>query len=314
MWILFSVLSMGALTLAEIVGKKAVSTDKTAPLKMKILVMIINMILGLLLYLFGFGESGIAPWILLLKHPMVLAATCCSVVSNYLYLYSLRYIGMTLMAAISSLCGVFIFIGLMIIHTISGEFNSVREMLNPSRFIFIGILLVFTFLLPNVEATGEKRIVRSDVKTERLFIFAGFLFSLAAVILDAGDSLITDFMLDADKIGAADCIITIFFSYIFILPVFCIILYYKNKGTESTDKIINRYSIRYAVYFDLSILFWILTVAIDAVRSEIMFLTYPVISIIGAKVILKEKYTWRQSACVWIIVVAAVAFCITDYQ
>jgi len=312
MWILYSVLSMGTLAFSEIVGKKAISTDKTAPLKMKIPVMGTNVIIGFLLYLLGFGESGLAPWSLLIKHPFVLVAACCSILSGYLYLYSLRYIGMTLMEAISSLSGVFIFIGLLIIHTISGEFNSLSELLKPERVVLISILLVNTFLLPNIEAM-KKRKEGLDIKIERRSILFGLCFSLVAVILDACDSLFSDFMIDADKIGSVDFLITIFFSYIVILPVFCIILHNKSKGTESTNKVINRYSVRYLIYFDLSIIFWILSISVDAVYSEIMFLTYPVISIIGAKTILKEKYTWRQNVCIWIIVLAAIAFCITDY-
>lgn len=312
MWIVFSILCMIMLTITEIVGKKAVSTDDLAPLKLRIMVMAISGVLGLAFYVFGLGESGLAPWILFVKHPVVLAAVVCTVLTDFFYIFSLKYIGMAIMEAISSLEGIFIFTGITLVNLASGGLSAISDMFMPERLVLIIIIMIFTILLPNIELLTKEKAIKNDRQNNN-HIAVGVLIALLAAILSSGDSLITDTLLDSGEFGVVDMTMTAYFSQLLLLPVFCFTLYKKSKQSRISVKIVNRYSVVYTIFYVGAIFIGLLAASIDAVRSEVLYLTYPVISILGAKIILKEKYTWRQNLCIWVITIAAMLFCVIDY-
>jgi len=78
-------------------------------------------------------------------------------------------------------------------------------------------------------------------------------------------------------------------------------------------RLFDRSSAIYGALFAVQAFLGVLAASFDAVRSEIMYLAYPAISIIGARLVLKEKYTLRQNVCIWLLVLSAVAFCVIDY-
>jgi len=314
MWLLFSMLCMILLMGADIIGKKAIVADELAALKLRILTMIIAVITGLLIYAFGLGESGLAPWTLALKYPLILVSICFLVFSEFLYMFSLKQIGMSIMEAISGFEGIGIFLGMIVLNLISGKLPAVKEMLIPSRLFIICIILIFTILLPNVEKTDDKNsVVPVNRNKEKRTFLIGILIALSAVILSSSDSLINDAVLGTGSVGAVDYIMTGYFLSIVPLPIFCIVLNKKSKHKKSSNKIINRHSVLYAVFRMAQAFFGLYAIALDAVRSEIIYLTYPVIAIIGAKIFLKEKYTWKQNLCIWVITISAIAFCVIDY-
>ena len=314
MWILFSMLCMVTMTLADIIGKKAVIEDELAPIKLRIMGIAVSFVLGMMMYFLHLGESGLAPWTLIANYPVILAVICCTVFSDFLYIFSLKYVGMTIMEAISSLEGIVIFVGMIIINSFSGRLGAIREMLTPARLIFILLILICTILLPNTELLANRNtVIDNGQKKGRKLIVFGILISLSAAILSCGDSLIMDTLLDADVVGTVDVTMAAFFSQIFLLPVFYFLLTQKSRQNKASRKVISRYSVAYALLGVVHMFMGTISISFDAVRSEIMFLTYPVISIFGAKIILKEKYTWRQSIFIWIITLAAICFCAIDY-
>jgi len=304
---------MVVLTAADIVGKKAVESDALAPLKLRISVMTVSSVLGLLMYFLGLGESGLAPWMLLFEHPMIIVAVICIVLSEFLYVFSLHYVGMAIMEAISSLEGIVISLGLVVINLIFGKLNAVQDMLIPARLILICLIILFAVFLPNINtmANRKKGILAETAKEKRRTVI-GVMIVLLAVVLGCGDSLIGDTLLDSGVIGAVDMTMTVYFCMLVPLPFFCFALHRKSKTEKLPFRIVNRYSILYSILFVTQIFMGILAVSFDAVRSEIMYLAYPVMAILGARIVLKEKYSARQSVCIWMITISAILFCVID--
>lgn len=314
MWIVFAVLCMVVLTAADIIANKAVSSDELAPIKLRISVMGLAFIMGILIYLLKLGESGIAPWMLIVKYPLIVVAVACMVLSELIYLISLSFVSMSIMEAISSFEGIVIFAGMIMINMKSGRLEAINEMFAPARLILICIILAFTILLPNIELiVNKKKELQANIIKERYIIAIGILIALAAVLLGASDSLLMDAILDEGKIGVIDFMMSCCFASIIPLPLFMLLFCKKRKTAQIPSKAVDGYSVKYGILYVVQSYLGVTAVSIDAVRSEILFFSFPVIAIIGAKLFLKEKYTWRQNLCIWVITIAAILFCVIDY-
>jgi len=314
MWIVFSMLCMVLLTVADIIGKKAVGEDESAPLKLQISVLATLFTVGLLMYAFGLGESGMAPWVIACQHPIILVAICCLAFSDYLYLFCMRFVGMSVMEAIGGLSGIFIFSALFVYNAVTGKLDTVKEMYFPARLILICIIMVFAFLLPNIDNLKTKKTeITPEQKSKRKATVIGVLIALAATLITSGDDLISSIVLGTETVGYVDYMMTGYFLSVVPMSVLIIALLKKRKKQKVTSRSINKYSVLYVVLTLAQMSCGLFASSSDAVRTEIMYLTYPVISIIGARIILKEKYSIKQTACIWIVTLASAAFCIIDY-
>ena len=308
---------MLAMAAADLISKKIIGSDDLVPIKLRIIVLAVSFVLGLLMYIFGIGESGIAPWTLLIKHPILLADACCIVLSEFFYMFCLRYIGMSIMEAISSLESIVIFIGLIIINLVTGRLGAIKDMLMPSRLVFVLIILIATTLLPNIESfASRKSAINDEEKRKKTYTLLGILLALLAVLFACGDTLIADTLLDSGEIKALDMTMTVFFFQIFMVPFFCFAWLKMDKEIMTSFKTVNWYYVAYVILYVVNIclgILGILAIAYDAVRSQVMFMTFPVIAILGARIVLKEKYSWGECICIWVITLAAIGFCMIDY-
>jgi len=314
MWILFSILCMAVLTAADLLGKKTVDSDELAPVMLRVSAMAVSLVFGGLIFVSGSGESGLPPWTLLYAHPLILASVCCTAASDFLYLRSLRHVGMSVMEAVSSLEGIAVFTGFLIIHFLTGGFQAVREMLEPARFLLICVVLVFTVLLTNTGPAADRTKAGPAGKNrEKQRSVVGILLAVLAVLFGSADSLIGDSLLDTGEIGAFDLVMTLCFSFLLPLMFFTGSLILNNRKKKTVSRRTVRLSVLYAVLFVTQLFLGVLALSIDAVRTEILFLSYPVISILGAKLVLKEQYSRRQTVCIWVITIASAVFCLIDY-
>lgn len=232
----------------------------------------------------------------------------------FLFLLSMRYVGLTVDEAVSGAFGVFYFVGLLLVHLVSGRLAAVRDMLHPLRLIPILLVLVFTVLLPNIEviAHREDPNLREMAKSERRRTVLGLLILLAALALDSVDSLVTTLVCDETDIGTVDYIMTSFFSASIALVPFAVYYRVKNRRWFIPFRRGSRRAVRYAAPAMLSSVLYMAASSFDAVRTGILFLAYPIVPILGAKLFLKEKYTRRQNFCIWTVTLAAIAFCAVD--
>jgi len=157
MWLFFSIIDLLAFASTDLLGKKKIdSGDAAVPAEMLISTYTLVFGVGIILSALGLGESGLSPWEILWAHPLVVVNVCCFFMYWLLYLYSLRYIGVTLTSAVSSTNVILYFAGLCLIHVFSGKLTKINDILRPERLIPVLFVLFFVFLLPNVELLSRK--------------------------------------------------------------------------------------------------------------------------------------------------------------
>lgn len=316
MWLLFSVLSLCAYTVADLSGKKCVDKgNKYTPIEMMISLGIVLFGIGAAMYLFRLGESGETPWGIISRCPLLLVNLLSGVLYLVLFSLSMRFVGLSVIEAVSGASGVFYFVGLFLTNAVTGKLLSVHEMLHPLRLIPIILVLLFTALLPNVQAIGTKtpRSAAMTAMPTRRNAVIGLAVLLLAIGFDALDSIVTAYVSEEKCIGLMDYIIASFTSS--AVPALLLFLFLRIKtGKWFIPFSTNRKAFAgYAVFSALAILLFMISSSCDATRTGILFISYPIISILGAKLFLKEKYTVMQNICIWFIALASIAFCISDY-
>jgi len=316
MWILFSLLSLVAFAAADLLGKKKIDLGReTASLELMVSYEAVAVLFSLLIWGLELGESGQSPWRLVLNDPLITAAVLCSLIYWLLFLVSMRYAGLSVEEAVSGAYGVYYFTGLLAVNLITGKLSAVHDMLHLIRLIPIILVIAFTFLLPNIEVIAQKCAgeLFTKAKTDRRRLFIGLIILLAAVAFDSADTLISTVVFEESDIGAVDY--TMASAMLNVLPMMILSVYLKVKNGKWYHPFADggKYVIGYAVFMLLSIVLYMLSASLDAVRTGIIFIVYPIVPIVGAKIFLKEKYTWKQNLCIWVITIASIVFCASDY-
>jgi len=315
MWLAVAVFSLLAYSMADIAGKgKIDNSDELGPIELLVTINSVIFVFSIILFAFGLGESGQTPWQIILTHPLIAVNQFCYVLYWLFYLLSMRFIGLSVVESFSGSTGVLFFVGLVIVNLISGKLITVRDMFHPGRLVPVILVLIFAFLLPNIEIiankNGEELLIKA--KTERKKTLVGLIFLFTALILDSCDSLITTVIMDEGDIGTVDYMMSSSFVAIISVIILVGFLWIKKHKLYIPFKNNGRYSYFYSFASLLSSILYTVASSLDAVRTGIIFIAYPIIPIIGAKIFLKEKYSWRQNLCIWMITFAAIAFCVSD--
>jgi len=316
MWLIFAVLSFLLYSITDIFGKKSVDEgDVYTPLELIVTVSMLSFIISIALYGFGFGESGMTPWQLLRLHPLILANLLCVCLYWIFFLLSMKFIRLSISEAVSSSFGIFYFVGLILINLCLGKLPTVHEILHPLRLIPILLVLSFIVLYPSEKLSKRINTLTDDTgcKIKRSRYIVGISILLFSMLMDSLDSLIITWIFGEGTIGFFDYIMTMYFFLIYPATVLFIFLRIKRKKWFIPLK---RSSVSYAGYAVSSLLssqLFMVASHYDAVRTGILFIIYPILPIIGAKILLKEKFTHWQNLCIWIITLSAIAFCVSDY-
>lgn len=316
MWLLFTIMSLMQYAAADIIGKKGVSEgDAFSPIELCVSCSALSVVVAIILYVFRLGESGLTPWKLLQLNPAIFINLSCFLLHWLLYLLSMKYIKLSIAEAVGATGSVFYFVGLILTNLLFGRLANVRAMLHPLRLFPIIIVIVFLCIYPYVDIIGKeqaKTAIRNIRKNNRSYrLGLGLLF--AALIVDVIDSLLTALIIDNGTIGIIDYTMTTYFCTASFVLVVLLFLRIKNKEWYIPFKNNTRYAIGYSVCALTASQLFVIASFKDAVRTGILFLIFPILPIIGAKVYLKEKNTLRQNICIWVITLFAIAFCISDY-
>ena len=314
MWMLFAISSMVPYAMEELIGKKVVR-DNIAIGSWLVFsaTSIFTLAVGCVLWILGIGESGQSPVFILFDNPLILLNSVCTRLAILLVFVAFKYIGVSIEAAISGISSAVLFLGFVGINIFTGKMEAVKELFLPGRLIPIVVIIVLIFLLSKTDEVA----VGTALKNKKTGVMlTGILLVLMACIFDASDSLIFAYCISEKAIGEIDYYMAASLPNIFYGTFACIMAAVTQKKAGHTHQF-SRKNIPLLILvgvFDIcSTLTYIIGSGYDAVKLAMLYIVYPIVPIIGARIFLKERYTVKQYFCIFGIAIASIVFCLMDY-
>ena len=315
MWIILAISSMILCAAGTLLGNKIVRNNTLiGPSMVYFATSFFCFFSAVGLWLMGFGESGASPVFILFEHPLIILSTASTFLSTLLGLIAFRFIGVSIETVISGFSSIFLFLGLVSINVFTGKLESVKEILVPGRLIPIILIIVCSFLLSKTDKAVADESERSKNKFNA--ILTGILIGLVACVFDASDSLIVSYCVGDNQVGSIDYYITTSFLDI-LFGIGCFVIgIIQLKKTHISHKDLYKMIPSMIILGILSIgcmLTYFIGSGYDAVKVAMLYIAYPIVPLIGARIFLKERYTAKQYFCIFGIAIASIVFCLMDY-
>ena len=314
MWMILAILSMVLCATGEMLSKKIVQEDTAiGPSMAYFATSLFGFLSAIIMWIIGIGESGASPVGILIENPLIILSTASTFLSSLLGLVALRYIGVSVGASFSGVSSIFLFLGFVGINFFTGKLESVKDILAPTRLIPIILIIVFIFLLSKTDVAVDET-EKNKKKTGAML--TGVLLLLVACAFDASDSLIVSYCVGDNQVGSIDYYIaTSFMDILFGVGCFVMAII-KLKNTHILYKELYRKAPSMVILGILSIscmLTYFIGSSYDAVKVAMLYIAYPIVPLIGARIFLKERYSAKQYSCIFGIAIASIVFCLMDY-
>lgn len=315
MWIIFAIISMVLYALEELVGKRVVRENTTSgPWMVYSMAALFTFFSAVIMWILGMGESGQSPICILAENPLILLNSISTCLASLLVFVAFKYIGVSIEASISGISSIFLFLGLVSINVFSGKLEAVKELFYPGRLIPITAIIILIILLSKTDDVAVDVALKN--KKKRTAMLTGIMFVLLACIFDASDSLIFAYCISEKPIGEIDYYMAVNLPNLFYGLFSCIMAVVLSKKANYKFQF-TRKSVLLLVLigvFDISCLVtYVIGSGYDAVKFAMLYIAYPIVPLIGARILLKERYNAKQYFCIFGIAIASIVFCIMDY-
>lgn len=315
MWMIFAISSMVFYAMEEVVGKRIVRENTTSGSWMVYsMASLFTFSSAVVMWILGMGESGQAPIYILMENPLILLNSISTCLASLLVFVAFKYIGVSIEASISGISSIFLFLGLVSINVFTGKLEAVKELFSPGRLIPIIVIIILIFLLSKTDEIAVDEAIKN--KKKRTAMLTGILIVLVACIFDASDSLIFAYCISEKPIGEIDYYMAVNLPNLFYGLFSCIMAVVLSKKANYKFQF-TRKSVLLLVLigvFDISCLItYVIGSGYDAVKFAMLYIAYPIVPLIGARIFLKERYTAKQYICIFGIAIASIVFCLMDY-
>ena len=200
---------------------------------------------------------------------------------------------------------------LILAYLLLGRVDSVPELLTPLKtagilVILIGVISLSMIRNKAVRNSEEENGQRSFWKWHGL---GTLIFPVMYAVIDGLETIVTGICLDSTygfAMPEGDCVIIVGMEYaIFALGCWCYI-YWKEKKIynpllrENTPRTLG------ALTDNIGIVFYSYAMAINSVSTDPLLALYPVLVMIGGRVIMKEKISAAQYICLLGIIAGSI--------
>ena len=315
MWMIFAFSSMVLYAMEELVGKRVVRENTTSGSWMVYsMAALFTFSSAVIMWILGMGESGQSPICILMENPLILLNSICTCLASLLVFVAFKYIGVSIEASISGISSIFLFLGLVSINVFTGKLEAVKELFYPGRLIPIIAIIILIILLSKTDDVAVDVALKN--KKKRTAMLTGILIVLLACLFDASDSLIFAYCISEKPIGEIDYYMAVNLPNLFYGLFSCIMAVVLSKKANYKFQFTRKSVLPLVLIgvFDISCLItYVIGSGYDAVKFAMLYIAYPIVPLIGARIFLKERYTTRQYFCIFSIAIASIIFCLMDY-
>ena len=309
MAIVFTLLSMLMVCGEDLYEKKAVSFRLEGALKTLVWYGIFNAVVLCALLLFGLDETSLMPHELILNKPVVLLNPICSYTCLFFALAAYKYVGVSVRNTFANVDGLFYILFLVIYHVLTGKAAFAVRLFTPTMLIGLILIVGVTIIYPSLKGHPEEQQSQQASKpagSGKTALKIGIALAIVSALFDGADSfvgsvLIGDNVVDSMEFIAANALVQV------IISVFVwIFLWIKYKKIYNPFRKTEKYRFVSQAFSAAGDLFYVFALSRDALLGVVLWNAFPVLDILGARILMKEKLTRTQYLVLFILIIGSV--------
>ena len=304
MAIVFTLLSMLMVCGEDLYEKKSVSSSVEEALKTLVWYGIFNAIVLCALLFFGLEETSVMPHELILDKPMVLLNSICSYICLFFALAAYKYVGVSVRNTFANVDGLFYILFLVIYHLITGNAGFAERLFTPTMAIGLILILGVTIIYPSLkDAQGEKREKPPYSKTA---LKIGIALAIISALFDGADSFVSSVLIGDSIVNSMEFIAANALVQVVISVLVWIYLWIRNKEFYNPFRKTEKYRFISQAFSAAGDVLYVFALSGDALLGVILWNVFPVLDILGARILMKEKLSRTQYLVLLALIIGAV--------
>lgn len=315
MWFLFALICLLGWGFADLFYKKSSDeNDRYSHLKIAVWVGIVMGVCSLALLLIPMEEKTVTFGNLLGGAVKYLPASLGYIVSMVIGYAGLRYLELSIVSPVQNASGAFSAIFIMIVFLLKGKIASIGEELSALTLVGTLFIVVGVISLAFVERSLSRAEIDKAEKKYKLGALA-LIFPILYCIFDtlgtAADGIILD---EETGLGLGEIDVLILYGLTFFVAGVgaWLFLLAKNKKAYNPFASGEKNKIIAAGCEEFGQVFYVYAMASRPVVAAPMVASYCIVSVVLSRIILKEKLSAGQLACVISVIVGIVILGISD--
>ena len=309
MAIVFTLLSMLMTCGSDLFEKKAVSSTTEEVLKTLIWYGLINLLLLIVMLLFGLDETSLYPHELLLKKPVIALSPILNYVCLFFALAAYKYVGVSVRNTFVNTDSLFYAILLVLYHLTTGNATFATRLFNP--LLIIGLILVIGggMTYPHIRSSGKEKDGdegREAAERSKMVLITGILIAFVSAFFDGAESMVTSVLIGDDIVDSMDYIATAAFIQVIITLFIWVYLWIKNKKPHNPFRKTEKNRMISESFTLLSDILYVFALSEDAVLGIVLWSAFPILDIVGARIFMKERLNRPQYLVLFMMIIGAV--------
>jgi len=314
MAIVFTLLSMLMACGEDLYEKKAVSSRMEDAMKTLVWYGIFNSILLCGILLFGFDETSLMPHELILSKPEVLLNPLCHYSCLFFGLVAYKYVGVSVRNTFGNVDGIFYILFLVTYHVLTGNAGFAVRLYTPSMVIGLILILGVTIIYPSlkdpqVEKQGQP--TSESAKHGKKALIIGIALAIVSAFFDGGDSFISSVMIGDDIVDSTEFLAVNMLVQVIISIFVWFYLWIRYKKIYNPFRKTEKYRFTSQALSLAADVLYIFSLSGDALLGVVLWNAYPVLDILGARIVMKEKLSRTQYTILFILIMGAVLMSIS---
>ena len=307
MWFVFALIATFGWGFADLFYKKSTDeNDAHSHLKIAVWVGLVMGLTSLLLLILPdslpFMEKTLTAKFFLSDIVRYSPASLAYILSMVIGYAGLRYLEISIISPVQNASGALSAVAMIIFFLISGKIQSITDDYGVLDFVGTGIIVAGVFALGIVEkklSDKERQIkgeqVEKKYKIGALALLFPLLYCLFDTIGTAADGIILD---DEVGLGLTDIDVLILYGLTFFAAGFVCWLFMLFKTKKPYNPFTNKQMPVAALSEQFGQIFYVFAMSRNPVLAAPMIACYCIVSVILGRIVLKEKLTKAQYACV----------------
>lgn len=306
MAILFTILSMLMTCGADLYEKKSVKSTTEEVLKTLVWYGIFNAVLLCILLFFGMEEGSPTPFELISKKPVILLPATLNYTCLFFALVAYKYVGVSVRNTFANTDGLFFILLLVIYYLTTGNAEYATRLFKPLTIIGLILVIGAGIIYPHIKGYKEKDENKNIENTSKLILILGIAISFISAFFDGAESLVSSTLIGDEIVDSTEYMLALSLIQVTITFFIWIGLFIKNKKPYNPFRKTEKYRFVSQLFLLVSDMFYVFALSKDALLGIILWSAFPILDIIGARILLKEKLSFLQYFVLIMMILGAV--------